>query len=50
MNPGQPEQPTMVRRAQANEVIVYRVMMYANHLLIVQAMKYTESLLHICLL
>ena len=28
---------------------MYRVMMYANPLLIVQAMNYTESVLHICL-
>ena len=33
---------------QSNEVIVYRVMMYANPLLILQAINYTESVLHIC--
>ena len=32
---------------RSNEVIVYRVMMYANPLLIVQAMNYTESVVHI---
>ena len=34
----------------SNEVIVYRVMMYANPLLILYAINYTESVLYICLL